>query len=57
MWGGGYYKSKDIMHFELRKNAGSSARPFQKAIHGIEMKDIKEYLNSFKNKIGENYDY
>jgi len=45
------------MHFELRKQAGNSDRPYQIAVHGIEMQEIKDYLNSFKNKNGSNYDY
>jgi len=57
MWGGSYHSSKDIMHFELRKQAGVSNRPYQIAVHGIEMQNIKDYLNSFKNKNGGNYDY
>lgn len=57
MWGGSYNSTKDIMHFELRKKAGSSDRPYQTAVHAIEMKEIKDYLNSFKNKNGGNYDY
>jgi hypothetical protein len=57
MWGGSYYSTKDIMHFELRKNAGSPDRPYQSAVHEIKMQDIKDYLNSFKNKNGGDYDY
>jgi hypothetical protein len=57
MWGGSYYSTKDIMHFELRKEAGNPDRPYQKAVHGVEMQDIKDYLNSFKNRNGDDYDY
>ena len=45
------------MHFELRKTAGSNDRPFQKAVHGIDMQEIKDYLNSFNKKDGGKYDY
>ena len=57
MWGGYYNNSKDFMHFELRKTPASANRPFQNAVHGVEMETIKEYLNSFTNKEGDNYDY
>jgi len=57
MWGGSYYSTKDIMHFELRKQAGSSERPYQKAVHSVIIQDIKNYLNSFKNRYGAEYDY
>lgn len=57
MWGGSYNSTKDIMHFELRKQAASTDRPWQKIVHEIDMKDIKDYLNSFKNKNGGDYDY
>jgi hypothetical protein len=57
MWGGSYNSIKDIMHFELRKQAQSSDRPCQTAVHGVEMQEIKDYLNSFKNKNGGDYDY
>jgi hypothetical protein len=57
MWGGYYNSSKDFMHFELRKRPGSENRPFQSAVHGVKMETIKEYLNSFTNKEGDNYDY
>jgi hypothetical protein len=57
MWGGYYNGSKDFMHFELRKIPASENRPFQSAVHGVKMETIKEYLNSFTNKEGDNYDY
>lgn len=57
MWGGSYNSSKDIMHFELRKQAASTDRPWQKIVHEIDMKDIKDYLNLFKNKNGGDYEY
>jgi hypothetical protein len=35
----------------------ADTRPFQSAVHGVKMETIKEYLNSFTNKEGDNYDY
>ncbi len=57
LWGGSYKNSKDIMHFELRKTAKSPDRPYQKAVHGINMEEIKRYLNSFNKKDGGKYAY
>lgn len=57
LWDGSYKNSKDIMHFELRKAANSSDRPYQKAVHGINMEEIKGYLNSFNKKDGGKYAY
>lgn len=57
MWGGSYNSTKDIMHFELRKQAASTDRPWQRLVHEIDIKEIKEYLNSFKKQNGGNYEY
>lgn len=56
LWGGDYNSTKDFMHFELRDKP-QDGRDFQKAIHGIDIQEIKDYLNSFNKQDGSKYDY